>query len=147
MWAKRRRWDSGGEVAPLGVGLEHLSMVAYDPAAKVIGDALDAAKVGLLGEDKSPTRRLGGIDNRGSHFYLAMYWAQALRDQTTDAALASAFAPLANALEAQESTIVEELIAVQGKPVDLGGYYRPDAAKADAAMRPSATLNDLIGSF
>ncbi len=141
------RWDSLGEFLALGVSLEHLSQVANNPSAQVMADALDAATARFLDEDKSPTRRLGGIDNRGSHFYLAMYWAQALRDQTTDASLASAFAPLANALEAQEATIVEELIAVQGKPVDLGGYYRPDAAKADAAMRPSATLNDLIGSF
>ncbi|MEO1058205.1 MAG: NADP-dependent isocitrate dehydrogenase, partial [Actinomycetota bacterium] len=101
----------------------------------------------LLTERKSPTRRLGGLDNRGSHFYLALYWAQALAAQTDDAALAERFAPLATALADNEDAIVAELNGVQGEPVDLGGYYRPDPAKAEPAMRPSATLNAAIDSF
>ena len=141
------RWDSLGEFLALAVSLEHLAEAADNSTARVLAAALDEATARFLDEDKSPTRRLGGIDNRGSHFYLALYWAEAMRDQQTDPALASAFGELAAALASHEKTIVEELIAVQGQPVDLGGYYRPDATKAAAAMRPSATLNGLIDQF
>lgn len=135
------RWDSLGEFFALVPSLELYAEQAGAPAAKVLADALDRATGTLLNEDKSPTRRLGGIDNRGSHFYLALYWAQELAQQTEDADLAAAFAPLAEKLAAQEQQIVEELIAVQGSPADIGGYYRPDDAKASAVMRPSATFN------
>lgn len=141
------RWDSLGEFLALGVSLEHLSQVANNPVAQVLADTLDEATARFLDEDKSPTRRLGGIDNRGSHFYLALFWAESLRDQTADATLAEAFKPLADGLAANEATIVEELIAVQGQPVDLGGYYRPNSEKAGKAMRPSSTLNALIDRF
>ena len=141
------RWDSLGEFLALAVSLEHLAEVAGNAGARVLAEALDVATARFLDEDKSPTRRLGGIDNRGSHFYLALYWAEAMRDQQADAELAAAFAGLADAMSSNEATIVEELIAVQGQAVDLGGYYRPDAAKAAAAMRPSATLNALIDQF
>jgi isocitrate dehydrogenase len=113
----------------------------------VLAATLDRATGTFLNEDKSPTRRLGGIDNRGSHFYLALYWAQELAAQTEDSDLAAAFKPLADKLAADEQTIVDELIAVQGSPADIGGYYRPDDAKADAVMRPSATLNAALASL
>ncbi|HVI59485.1 MAG TPA: NADP-dependent isocitrate dehydrogenase [Luteimonas sp.] len=135
------RWDSLGEFLALAASLEHLSETTGNARAKVLADALDAANARFLDNDKSPSRKLGGIDNRGSHFYLALYWAQALASQDADAALKAAFAPLAKALADNEATIVAELAAVQGKPVDIGGYYRPDPAEAAAAMRPSATLN------
>ena len=108
---------------------------------------MDDATSKFLDNDKSPTRRLGGIDNRGSHFYLAMYWAQELAQQNDDADLKATFAPLAEALSSNENTIIEELIAVQGKPADIGGYYFMNDAKATAIMRPSATLNNAIDSF
>ena len=104
-------------------------------------DALDVATGRFLDNDKSPTRKLGGIDNRGSHYWLARYWAEALAAQDDDAALKAMFAPVAKAIVDGEAQITDELIGVQGKPVDIGGYYRPDIAKTDAAMRPSATLN------
>jgi isocitrate dehydrogenase len=113
----------------------------------VLGEALDRATGTLLNENKSPTRRIGGIDNRGSHFYLAMYWAQALAGQDADAELKARFAPLAKALAADEATIVAELAAVQGRPTDIGGYYRPDLAKMAAAMRPSATFNAALAAL
>ena len=100
-----------------------------------------------MDEDKSPTRRLGGIDNRGSHFYLCLFWAEALAAQTEDAALAEEFTPLAETLRTEESNIVEELIAVQGQAVELGGYYRPNAAKCEAVMRPSATFNAALAQW
>jgi isocitrate dehydrogenase len=134
------RWDSLGEFLALAASLEHLSETTGNQRAKVLADALDAANAQFLDHDKSPTRKLGGIDNRGSHFYLALYWAQALAAQDADAGLKATFAPLAAALADNETKIVDELIAVQGKPVDIGGYYRPDAGKAAAAMRPSATF-------
>ena len=134
------RWDSLGEFLALAASLEHLSETTGNKGAKVLADALDAANAQFLDNDKSPTRKLGGIDNRGSHFYLALYWAQALAAQDADAGLKATFAPLAAALADDETKIVDELIAVQGKPVDIGGYYRPDAGKAAAAMRPSATF-------
>ena len=141
------RWDSLGEFLALAVSFEKYGDVTGNAKATVLGEALDRATGTFLNENKSPTRRIGGIDNRGSHFYLAMYWAQELAKQTDDAELAERFAPLAKTLAEQESTIVEELNAVQGKPVDIGGYYRPDAAKASAVMRPSATFNEAIASL
>ncbi|MFG2405665.1 NADP-dependent isocitrate dehydrogenase [Streptomyces brevispora] len=141
------RWDSLGEFLALAVSFEHLAQTTDNAGAQVLADTLDRATATFLNEDKSPSRRLGGIDNRGSHFYLALYWAQELAQQTADAKLAEAFAPLAKTLAAQEQTIVDELIAVQGKPVDIGGYYQPDPAKASAVMRPSATFNQAIASL
>ncbi|MFB7554738.1 NADP-dependent isocitrate dehydrogenase [Streptomyces brevispora] len=141
------RWDSLGEFLALAVSFEHLAQTTDNAGAQVLADTLDRATATFLNEDKSPSRRLGGIDNRGSHFYLALYWAQELAQQTADAQLAEAFAPLAKTLAAQEQTIVDELIAVQGKPVDIGGYYQPDPAKASAVMRPSATFNQAIASL
>jgi len=111
----------------------------------VLAKTLDQANGKFLDTDKSPSRKVGGIDNRGSHFYLAMYWAQALAAQDVSAALKARFAPLAKALTENEATIVDELARVQGKPVDIGGYYHPDRMKAGAAMRPSATLNTALG--
>ncbi|MCP9963180.1 NADP-dependent isocitrate dehydrogenase [Streptomyces somaliensis] len=141
------RWDSLGEFLALAVSFEHLSQVTGNSRAKVLADTLDRATATFLNEDKSPTRRLGGIDNRGSHFYLALYWAQELARQTEDTVLAEAFAPLAATLTEQEGTIVEELIAVQGEPADIGGYYRPDPEKASAVMRPSQTFNRALASL
>jgi isocitrate dehydrogenase len=113
----------------------------------VLADTLDRATATFLNEDKSPSRRLGGIDNRGSHFFLSLYWAQELAAQTDDADLAKAFAPLAETLAANEQQIVDELIAVQGKEAEIGGYYQPDPAKAAAVMRPSATWNEVLANF
>jgi isocitrate dehydrogenase len=141
------RWDSLGEFLALAASLEHLAETTGNARAKVLADALDAANAKFLDTDKSPSRKVGGIDNRGSHFYLAMYWAQALAAQTDDAALQAKFAPLAQALTANEAKIVAELIAVQGKPVDIGGYYKPDMAKLSVAMRPSATLNAALAAL
>ena len=135
------RWDSLGEFMALVPSLEHIATSTGNTNAQVLADALDDATTRFLDEDKSPTRRLGGIDNRGSHFYLALFWAEALAAQTENAALAASARPLAEALRSNESTIVDELSAVQGKAVDLGGYYRPDAAKCSAVMRPSAAFN------
>ena len=141
------RWDSLGEFLALAVSFEQFAQVTGNSRAKVLADTLDRATATFLNEDKSPSRRLGGIDNRGSHFYLALYWAQELAAQEADAQLAAAFAELAKTLAEQEATIVAELIAVQGSPVDLGGYYQPDPAKASAAMRPSATFNQTLEQF
>ncbi|GAA4113602.1 NADP-dependent isocitrate dehydrogenase [Nocardioides fonticola] len=141
------RWDSLGEFFALVPSLELYAEQAGAPGAKVLAATLDKATETFLNEDKSPTRRVGGIDNRGSHFYLALYWAQELAAQTEDAALAAAFAPLAEKLAAEEATIVAELNGVQGSPADIGGYYRPDDAKASAVMRPSATLNEAVASL
>jgi isocitrate dehydrogenase len=141
------RWDSLGEFFALAASFEHLAGYADNPRAQVLADTLDRATGTFLEEDKSPTRRIGGIDNRGSHFYLALYWAEELARQTDDAELAQAFGPLAEALSENEETIVAELIGVQGRPVDIGGYYRPDDAKAESVMRPSATLNDTLASL
>ena len=139
------RWDSLGEFLALAVSLEHLGTVFSNPKAKVIGAALDLATEKLLTENKSPTRRLGSTDNRGSHFFIALYWAQALADQNDDADLKTQFTALAEKLAANEEAITKELLAVQGSAVELGGYYQPDDAKASAAMRPSPTLNTIIG--
>ena len=138
----------GGDVcavAPaLAASFEHLANTTGNARAQVLADALDAANAKFLDNDRSPGRKLGTIDNRGSHFYLALYWAQALAEQTTDAELASRFTALAKTLEANEAKIVEELVAVQGNAVDIGGYYKPDMDKLASAMRPSATLNDAL---
>jgi isocitrate dehydrogenase len=141
------RWDSLGEFLALAASFEHIARSSGNQRAQVLADTLDRATATFLNEDKSPTRRLGGIDNRGSHFYLALYWAQELAAQTDDAALAEAFAPLARTLSDQEQTIVAELLAVQGSPVDIGGYYHPDPARAEAVMRPSRTFNAALASI
>ena len=141
------RWDSLGEFLALAASFEHLANASGNARAQVLADALDAANSQFLDHDRSPGRKLGSIDNRGSHFYVALYWAQALATQTADAELASRFAPLAKALAADEAKIVAELIGVQGKPVDIGGYYRPDLAKLSAAMRPSATFNAALAAL
>jgi isocitrate dehydrogenase len=141
------RWDSLGEFLALAASFEHLADVTGNPGARVLAATLDAATGQILEHDKSPARKVGQIDNRGSHAALAVYWAQALAAQTEDAALARAFAPLAGELTAAADTIQAELIAVQGAPVDIGGYYSVDRSKADAAMRPSATLNGILARF
>jgi len=141
------RWDSLGEFLALGASFEHLANATGNARAQVLADALDVANAKFLDNDRSPGRKLGTIDNRGSHFYVALYWAQALAEQTADAALAATFAPLAKALADGEARIVEELLAVQGHPVDIGGYYQPAADKLAAAMRPSATLNATLATF
>ncbi len=141
------RWDSLGEFLALAVSFEHLAIHAANARAQILADTLDRATGTFLDEDKSPTRRVGGIDNRGSHFYLALYWAQELAAQTGDAELAEAFAALASSLAEQEETIVAELIAVQGAPAEIGGYYQPDPALAEAVMRPSVTFNEAIATL
>ena len=141
------RWDSLGEFLALSVSLDHLGEVFDNPAARMLGETLDAATEQVLLNRKSPSRKVNELDNRGSHFYLAMYWAQALADQTDNSEVAAKFAPLAVALAASETAIVDELNAVQGQPMNIGGYYAPDEALATAAMRPSATLNTLLADF
>lgn len=141
------RWDSLGEFLALGVSLEHFAEKDGNEKAAVLSRTLDDATSKFLDTDKSPTRRLGGIDNRGSHFYLAMYWAQELAQQNDDAELKATFAPLAEALASNEDKIVEELIAVQGNPADIGGYYFMNDALAGTIMRPSNTLNTAIDNF
>lgn len=141
------RWDSLGEFMALAASLDHLGR-AYDNArAQVLAKTLDLATAKFLDENKSPDRKVGGLDNRGSHFYLAMYWAQALAEQTHDRALAALFAPAAAAFAQGEAKILEELKAAQGKPVDIGGYYQPNEDKASRAMRPSATLNQVLANI
>ncbi|HMQ67057.1 MAG TPA: NADP-dependent isocitrate dehydrogenase, partial [Arachnia sp.] len=141
------RWDSLGEFLALAASFDHLAQTEGNARAAILASTLDRATGTFLDNDKSPTRRLGGIDNRGSHYYLATYWAQELAAQTEDAELAAAFAPVAAALSEGEDAIVAELLAVQGKPADLGGYYRPDAARTAAVMRPSATMNAVIDAL
>ncbi len=138
------RWDSLGEFLALQASLEHLAQTQGNRKAQVLADALDEANAKFLANDKSPARKVGQIDNRGSHFYLAMYWAEALAAQSADAELAAEFAPIAAAMQENEAKINEELIGAQGRPQDVGGYYHPDSAKAYAAMRPSATLNAIV---
>jgi isocitrate dehydrogenase len=138
------RWDSLGEFFALAASFEHLADTFKNAKAKVLADTLDAATGKFLENDRSPGRKLGTIDNRGSHFYLALYWAQALAEQSSDKELQATFKPIAEALSTHESRIVEELLAVQGKPVDVGGYYKPDDARASAALRPSGTLNGIV---
>ncbi|GGI99117.1 NADP-dependent isocitrate dehydrogenase [Streptomyces brasiliensis] len=141
------RWDSLGEFFALVPSFEQYAKTTGNARAQVLADTLDRATATFLNENKSPTRRVGGIDNRGSHFYLSLYWAQELAAQTEDADLAKALAPLAETLAANEQKIVEELLAVQGSPADIGGYYKPEKAKADAVMRPSATWNEALASL
>jgi len=138
------RWDSLGEFLALQASFEHLAQTQGNKKAQILADALDEANAKFLATDKSPARKVGQIDNRGSHFYLAMYWAEALATQTADAEIASKFAPVAKALQENEAKINEELIAAQGKPQDVGGYYHPNSEKTYAAMRPSATLNAIV---
>jgi isocitrate dehydrogenase len=141
------RWDSLGEFFALAASFEHLAITQKHAKAKVLADTLDAANGKFLENDKSPGRKLGTIDNRGSHFYLCLYWAQALAAQNADAELKRTFTPVAAQLEANEEAIVKELLAVQGKPSDVGGYYQPDDKKASAALRPSATLNGILSTL
>lgn len=141
------RWDSLGEFLALQASLEHLAQTQDNEKAMILAQALDAANAEFLTEDKSPARKLGGIDNRGSHFYLAMYWAEALSQQTQDHELAEKFRPVAEAIRASETLINEELIGAQGKAQEIGGYYHPDSSKLNTAMRPSNTLNGIISSL
>ena len=141
------RWDSLGEFLALAVSLEHLAQKTGNAKAQVLADALDAATEQLLLNDKSPKRKAGELDNRGSHFYIALYWAQALAAQDKDAELKAVFAPVAEKLAAQEAVILAELSAGAGKPADIGGYYAPDAEKTAKAMRPSAALNAVIDAL
>ena len=138
------RWDSLGEFLALQASLEHLAQTQNNKKAQILADALDTANAKFLTNDKSPARKVGQIDNRGSHFYLAMYWAEALADQTSDAEISARFAPIAASMRENEAKIDQELIAAQGKPQDIGGYYHPDPQKTYAAMRPSATLNEIV---
>ncbi len=141
------RWDSLGEFLALSVSFEHLAESADNPRAQILADTIDAATGHVLDQGRSPSRKVNELDNRGSHFYLALYWAQALAGQTGDPDLASSFAPLAEALAQNEDTIVDELNEVQGQSMDIGGYYFPDPGLAEAAMRPSQTLNQLLADF
>lgn len=141
------RWDSLGEFLALAASLEHLAKVSNNKTAKILADTLDRANAKFLESNKSPARKVGEIDNRGSHFYLAMYWAQALAEQTEDKNLAAKFAKIAKQMADNEAKISAELIGAQGKPVDLGGYYHPDDAKVSRAMRPSPTLNAIIDAI
>jgi isocitrate dehydrogenase len=138
------RWDSLGEFLALAASFDHLARTSGNARAQILGDTLDRATAKYLNENKAPARRVGQIDNRGSHFYLALFWAEELAAQTQDSDLASAFSEFAMTLRANETKIAEELLAVQRSSVDLGGYYRPDPAKADAVMRPSKTLNEAL---
>jgi isocitrate dehydrogenase len=140
------RWDSLGEFLALAVSLEDLGLKTGNVKAKILAQTLDMATGQLLDANKNPSPKTGQLDNRGSQFYLAMYWAQALAVQTGDAQLAAQFAPLAQRLADNEKTILAELLAVQGKPVDIGGYYLPDLVKLDAVMRPSPTLNAVLAA-
>jgi len=141
------RWDSLGEFLALAVSIEDLGLKTDNPRAVVVAEALDRANGQILEHDRSPQRKVGEIDNRGSHFYLALYWARALAEQTKDPVLRLTFTPVAQQLQRDEATIVRELQAVQGKPVEIGGYYHPDGAKTAAVMRPSPTFNAVIDSL
>lgn len=141
------RWDSLGEFLALAVSFEHLANTTDNKRAQILADTLDRATGTFLLEDKSPKRKVGELDNRGSHYYLALYWAQELAKQSDDAELAGSFASVAEALGSNEQAIVSELLEVQGQPADIGGYYRPDSEKAAAVMRPSATLNKVVASL
>jgi isocitrate dehydrogenase len=141
------RWDSLGEFLALAVSLEELGIKTGNTQAKILAKALDAATGKLLDNNKNPSPKTGQLDNRGSQFYLTLYWAQELATQTEDAALAAQFAPLAQSLAAGEATIVEELRVVQGQAADVGGYYLVDAAKCEAVMRPSATFNAALAAL
>ncbi len=141
------RWDSLGEFLALGVALEHLSQIFKNKKAEVLAETLDQANAKILEHNRSPARKVGELDNRGSHFYLALYWAQALAEQTKDKDIQARFKPIAQTLAENESKILAELIASQGKPQDTGGYYRPDFEKTSTAMRPSPTLNAALASL
>jgi isocitrate dehydrogenase len=141
------RWDSLGEFSALAASLEHLAATFKNEKAQLLADTLDQAIAKFLDNNKSPARKVGQIDNRGSHFYLALYWAEALAEQSKDAELKAKFTSIAKALGESEAKINEELLAAQGKPVDMGGYYRPDFGKTSKAMRPSATLNAIIDAI
>jgi isocitrate dehydrogenase len=141
------RWDSLGEFFALAASFEHLAETQSHARAKILAETLDTATGQLLEHDRSPARKVGGLDNRGSHFYLALYWAQALAAQDKDAELKKTFTPLAGDLAANEEKIIAELSAVQGKTVDIGGYYMPDDTKAAAAMRPSASFNQILATL
>jgi isocitrate dehydrogenase len=141
------RWDSLGEFLALGASLEHLAQTTHNQDVKVLAETLDEANGKILEYNRSPARKVGEIDNRGSHFYLALYWAQALAARDNSSGLAARFKPLADMLSANEKKIYEELIAAQGKPQELGGYYRPNDAKTSAAMRPSKTLNEALATL
>jgi isocitrate dehydrogenase len=141
------RWDSLGEFLALAASLEHLGEHFDNGAARLLGETLDEATAQLLLNRKAPSRKVHELDNRGSHFYLALYWARALAAQSTDAELAARFAPVAEELGRNEDGIVEELNGAQGPPQDLGGYYRPVVALAEKAMRPSPRLNRIIDSI
>jgi isocitrate dehydrogenase len=141
------RWDSLGEFLALAVSLEHLGQTFDNPTAILLGETLDKATGRWLEEDKSPARVVGKLDNRGGHFYLAMYWAEEMAKQTEDAALAAKFAPIAKAMANNEAKIVDEYNGSQGKPVDIGGYYRPDESKTSVAMRPSQTFNEILAQL
>jgi len=141
------RWDSLGEFLALAVSFEDLAVKTGNARVKVLATALDAANSAYLNNNRAPSRRVGELDNRGSHFYLALSWAQALAAQSDDVALQARFAPVARQLADNEQQIVAELNGAQGGPVELGGYYRPDRAKTAAVMRPSATFNAVIDSL
>jgi len=141
------RWDSLGEFLALAVSFEHMATTTGNKRAQILGDTLDRATGTFLDENKSPSRKVGEIDNRGSHFYLALFWAEELASQSEDAELAAAFKALAETLRSNEDAINAELLGVQGSPVDIGGYFRPDDAKADAVMRPSAILNEALATL
>jgi isocitrate dehydrogenase len=141
------RWDSLGEFLALAASLDHYGEVHDNARARLLGKTLDQANAKFLDSNKSPSRKAGELDNRGSHYYLAMYWAEALAAQDEDADLRARFEPVARQLVEQESVILEELNGVQGAPVDIGGYYRPDGQKTEAAMRPSQTLNAILASI
>ncbi len=141
------RWDSLGEFMALQASLEHLAQTQNNEKAQILADALDVANEKFLAEDKSPARKVGSIDNRGSHFYLAMYWAEALANQTKNTEMAATFQPIAKSMQENEAKINEELIGAQGKAQDIGGYYKPNFGKTDAAMKPSATLNEIINAL
>ena len=141
------RWDSLGEFLALGASLDHLGENFNNPKAKILSETLDDATSKFLDKNKSPSRKVNELDNRGSHFYLAMYWAQELANQSKDTSLQSIFSELAVDLKNNETTIVEQLIAIQGKTMDIGGYYDPNDELKAKAMRPSATFNGLIDSL
>lgn len=141
------RWDSLGEFLALGASLEHLGQTLRNPKAIILAETLDTATEKFLATDKSPSRKLGGIDNRGSHFYLAMYWAEALAAQDKDAELKAIFTPIATEFFANESKINAELIGSQGKAQNIGGYYQPNPALTDKAMRPSETFNAILAKL
>ena len=141
------RWDSLGEFLALAASLEHYAEVNGNANARLLAKTLDQANAKFLDSNKSPSRKVGELDNRGSHFYLALYWAEALAAQDDDDRLKALFAPVAKQLQENEQKIVDELNAVQGRAMDIGGYYRPDAQRASEAMRPSATFNAVLASI